>query len=571
MVSGGRLSLALGYALVWVACAGCSASATTPSAIVVEERGLWRLDEAKDALAANGEPVQALSFGFSPPLWMQVAVEGPGVFEVAHTQLDQVDIWVGEQTYRLGDHQTFGARPLRHPTYAVVVPPDTQTIWMRVESEGPMAVPLRFWPESAFDAHRTDLGLGLGLFFGFLLALSLYNGFLAISLRSSVYGLYAVWLLALVLSQAGFSGYAAMHLWPSNRWATNAMPALLLCLSAAAGVLFVDRMIGLREVAPRWSKATRWTAMVFVMLMGGLAIDYGHAVLLLPAAGFVAIAAVLGAVTLGVRRKVRSAYFLAAGAFCFLPSYFHFALAMQGVVPMDFAAQHGIKIGTCIEALVLSFALADRIALLEKHKLQAQQVFSQKLLQAQDQERRRLSSELHDGVGQTLGLLAGRLRGEEAKEAKQCIDELRRMAHDLYPDVLERLGLQAACRRVVEATLDRAGIEYTVSIDDVDGWLTRTQALHLYRVLQEGLSNLRHAEASFVAVRLVGEGDASKGEVLLEVQDDGEGIGDAPAGLGIASMRERARVVGGRLRLGRREGGGTCLRMVVPALGATSG
>lgn len=543
-------------------CVGCVGASSRPDTRAVdEEAGPWSIDRAREALHAHGESVESTSFGFArEPVWLEVDVAGAEILEVGYPQLDWLDLWVGDTHYALGDHRAFDARPIRHPTVAIpLTSTDDTHVTIRAESAGALAVPLRAWSAAAFREHARDLQLGFGFFYAFLLALAFYNLFLFASLRARTYGYYFGWLLAMVISQAGFSGHAAMYLWPSSPWWANAAPTVFLCVSAGFGNLFVDGMMDLAEVAPRWSKAVRGVGIAFLVVGAGLLVAYPivPVVLLL---GLIDVPLIIAAIIGGLRRRQRSAMFIALGGVCFLPWYLGFALANQGALSMSFWTQHGIKIGTCLEALVLAFALADRVRVLEREKLKAQRSLSQGLLRAQDEERRRIAAELHDGIGQELSLLAGALQGEPASDARRCVDELRRLAHDLHPDRLERLGLRQACQRVVEMTLDQAGIEYAHQLDDVE--LGDARALHVYRILQEALSNLvRHAEATRADVSLQLEGE----EIVLRVRDDGVGIRGGRDGLGLSSMSERARAAGGRLRVCEPDEGGTLVELRLAA------
>ncbi|MBO6934373.1 MAG: hypothetical protein JJ863_05345 [Deltaproteobacteria bacterium] len=553
--------------VVLLAIVGCEAGATTPDATIVDEPAdtQWSLADAEDALHESGVEATSSSHGFARgPIWLRVELPWTGedgLLEIPYPALDRVDVWVGSDHWRVGDLEPHDARPIEHPTYVFPVDADARVAFVRAESSGALAVPLRHWTQTGFDAHRTRLPLGLGLFYGFLLALALYNAFLAFSLRSGPYAYYALWLSALALSQAGFGGHAGQWLWPSSTWATNAMPTFFLCVSAGAGNLFVHSMLDLRREAPRSGRVVLAIGVAFfataLALLGAYAVAV-PAVLGLGLATVLVLTFVLGA---GVRRRQRPAYFLAAGALCFLPWYGFFAVATQGLVPMSFWARHGLKVGTCVEALILSFALADRVRMLERGKLAAQRALSSGLLSAQDAERRRIAGELHDGIGQSLSVLAGRLRGERAERARECMDEIRRMAHELHPDRLERLGLRDACARVVEETLDQAGMEYEHGLKVVDDRLAPPVALHVYRVLQEALTNVvRHAEASWARVTL----ESHDGWIVLRVEDDGRGLGDGARGLGLSSMEERARAASGRLTTRARSGGGTCVELRVP-------
>jgi two-component system sensor histidine kinase UhpB len=222
-------------------------------------------------------------------------------------------------------------------------------------------------------------------------------------------------------------------------------------------------------------------------------------------------------------------------------------------------------------ALVAAFnAMLDR---LENARRQA----ARTALAAQEAERLRVARELHDEIGQTLtavtlqaeraaegdpGSASGELR-RVADAVRDSLDEVRRIAHELRPEALDDLGLVnaliALCRR--HDLQDGPGV--TQRLQSALPPLSPDVELVIYRVAQEGLTNaLRHSGADSVAVSL--EADVKR--LALHVVDNGRGMpNDLPVDTaGIAGMRERALLVGGRLTIASRPGGGTEVRLSIP-------
>jgi len=204
------------------------------------------------------------------------------------------------------------------------------------------------------------------------------------------------------------------------------------------------------------------------------------------------------------------------------------------------------------------------------------------LMSAREAERERLARELHDSLGQRMVFLhlslktilaeiAGSLEGRMLEELRQIADgcgqlvqDVRNLSHSLYPSTLEELGLYAAVEQLVR---DRQA-EATVTIRCP--WRLRNARFpfavetELFRIAQEALSNaLRHSHAERIDVSL----DYRKGELVLAVQDDGVGLdptGTGGEGMGLSSMRERAEVIDGTLRI-LSKSGRTRIEARVPA------
>jgi two-component system sensor histidine kinase UhpB len=200
-------------------------------------------------------------------------------------------------------------------------------------------------------------------------------------------------------------------------------------------------------------------------------------------------------------------------------------------------------------------------------------------LAAQEGERRRVARELHDEVVQGLVAIAlmaeraaaeppadgGGTYAEIAERTHFYLDELRRIAHELRPEMLDDLGLgDALAALAVGVEIDHGLIVERDLPHDLD--LSGERELVVYRVAQEALANAaRHAGAARAGLS-VAEGG---GFLVLEVTDDGRGLepGTEP-GVGITGMQERARLAGATLAIGSGPGGrGTCVRLELPLRG----
>lgn len=199
------------------------------------------------------------------------------------------------------------------------------------------------------------------------------------------------------------------------------------------------------------------------------------------------------------------------------------------------------------------------------------------------EERYRISREIHDGLAQSLSLIGWRLdragnllrKGKWEKLAEE-LEDIRAALRDAYQDVREAIdglrveinhpqGLAGALSEYVKDFERRTGIRVLVESDTRAGSIPQEVGVHLMRIVQEGLTNVRkHAEASEVFVRLV-RGPA---HIELEIIDDGRGFDtEAPVGrthVGLSSMRERVNKLGGTFTLVSRPGAGTRIRVVIP-------
>ena len=196
-------------------------------------------------------------------------------------------------------------------------------------------------------------------------------------------------------------------------------------------------------------------------------------------------------------------------------------------------------------------------------------------LQAQEAERQRIAQELHDEVGQSLtAVLLGLKQAiniappEVAAElevvrntTRTSLEEVRRISQHLRPGVLADLGLLNSLSSLASDLTERTGTPvHRDFLPDLPA-LRAESELVVYRVAQEALTNVaRHAHASRIELKLTRRGDC----LILQVADDGIGGSNANMGAGIQGMKERAQMVGGRLELRPRRGGGTEVRLEIP-------
>lgn len=207
------------------------------------------------------------------------------------------------------------------------------------------------------------------------------------------------------------------------------------------------------------------------------------------------------------------------------------------------------------------------------------------LITAQDDERRRLSRELHDDITQQLAFLSielGRLTAQRTYELEETrarirtlqdqtlrmSNEVRRLSHGLHPSVIEDFGLSVALEEFCDEYASIHGVSVRFEGLVEDSQLSREGATCLYRLVQESLRNaVVHGRATEIYVELTTDPES----IHLRVRDNGAGFetdgGRSKAGLGIISMKERIRLVRGTLELSSRPGQGTEITASVPLTG----
>jgi signal transduction histidine kinase len=201
-----------------------------------------------------------------------------------------------------------------------------------------------------------------------------------------------------------------------------------------------------------------------------------------------------------------------------------------------------------------------------------------RVLEAQELERRRLARELHDQTGQELtSVLLGLKSVEDAPDAEartraltrvraqviETLHDVRRLAVELRPKALDDFGLVTAVERLAQTCSDQTGLALDVEAHLGTQRLPSEIETALYRIVQEGLTNItKHAHAHGASIVL----GRARGVITAVIEDDGSGFdpGAVCSGAGLEGMRERLSLVGGSLRIEARRGSGTTLVAVVP-------
>jgi signal transduction histidine kinase len=214
-----------------------------------------------------------------------------------------------------------------------------------------------------------------------------------------------------------------------------------------------------------------------------------------------------------------------------------------------------------------------------------------RLLNLQDEERRRIARELHDNTGQALSVLAmnlgavaedlGRLTqtasmvAESAGMVREMSNDIRTISYLLHPPLLDEMGLAPALKWYVEGFAERSKIAVDLECSNEIGRLSREVETAIFRIVQECLINIhRHSGSSAATIQIA----RSDSDVRLEIKDHGKGISPelrnqmesgGTLGVGIRGMRERASQLGGSLEINS-DGAGKGTRIVVrlPAAGA---
>jgi len=528
--------------------------------------------------------INELSLGFSSSVfWLQLDImktDSNSLLKSCYTQIDELSVYFSDnnkiKSVNTGDLFPFSTRDVEHPCFVFDIPQQVNTVFVRAQSSGPVNLPFEVVEEDYFWHDNMSTQLVYGFYFAVLLSMIIYNLFLFFIVKDISYLYYVGYLGGIVFFLASLSGHAFMYLWPMTpRWASISA-VTFATISIVCGLQFVKHLSNISEFSSALTKCINWVSISSLSVLVLVMMNFVIAIKALLLFVLIGVILFIAAISVSLRSGWKPSYFLLMGLVVLLPGILLMIGQTLGWLESNWWTRNTLHIGTAIEAMLLSFALAYRIRILndelDTHRQQAismQSKFSRSLIEAKDHEQRLLARELHDGLAQSLLAIKGkasRLTDSNAREQisaqiKQSLSEIRSLSKKMHPQTLDTLGLATAIESMYEDTLRPYGIQVETKVSDVSELLDKDTELHLFRIAQECLNNIvKHSDANVVWVSLATNGKL----VCLTIEDDGVGISSSNKGMGMINIKERSNLISANLSISSEVGMGTKIEVDVP-------
>ncbi|UII81626.1 7TM diverse intracellular signaling domain-containing protein [Flagellimonas sp. CMM7] len=426
--------------------------------------------------------------------------------------------------------------------------------------------------------------LGIGSYLGLVLLSLLFTIFIFVLVKRSLFLWYGLYLIALAIFMGSYLGYTNVFLPSQKLDLGRAIYVISIELSTAIFVLFAQQILMAKRYLPRLKKCVEIVIVfqvAFRIFLHFVANSlYAGQVKLFMKLWYATILFLVIAVTVEIftylrhNKKVGS-YFAVSYLFMAVGSI---ALVLHhsfGLLKLSFYGLPGIFYASAIEIFLLTTTLTivvgqiyrERNTLSEKLILQ-QQKFLNAFVQGQEDERKRVGSELHDNIGSKISNLK-RLFSAKYSDAKMqkefddICEDVRDVAHSITPAEISLVGLSGAIDELLETIEKTEQLTINFNTFQFPENLNEGISTHLFRIVQELLQNvIKHANASSVDIQLFGHNNS----VTLSFEDDGQGIvqKNSSSGIGLKNIKSRVAQMNGQFLFDSVKDKGTSVLVIIP-------
>lgn len=458
-----------------------------------------------EALHSDAWKAGRASFGYTDSVyWFKLHLTNSSLhnqrrlLEIAYPVLDEIEVQVFNKTtmklassYILGDKHPFAERPLPHRNFIIPfdLEPGSEQLWVfKVQTSSSMQVPMWLWDERTFFVEDQNSLMGLGLYYGIMLIMVLYNLFVFLSVREENYLYYVLFVGSMAAFLASLQGLNFQYLWPeATSWNDN---SILVFLSAVIifGCVFTRNFLHLEDRLPLINKAFAIT----VVLAIGIAITanfiaYSILIKVLIAVGVLGISLAIYAGVQRWRDGFTAARYYTIAWSTFLLGGVILAMNKFDLVSRNVFSENAIQFGSALEVILLSFALADRLNQEKRERYEAQLAALQHEKVARNAQAEALAQERYARHAQERALEHER----EAREAQDAALKIQRKANETLEE------------RVKERTLELEVVNRKLEMLTITDALTEVRNRRYFDQVLERDFNRAHREREMLCIMML--------------------------------------------------------------------
>lgn len=357
---------------------------------VEDSRGSFALDELA-MVSGNGRWIEntdhTLTFGYTGSVyWFKTELvnvddmERSFYVEIAYPVIDYITVYIlrktGMDEIRMGDKYPFAQRPVDHRNFVFPLtfsPNEPVTLIMRVETTSSMQIPLYIHSLCHFMETDQKVVQGLGMYYGAMVIMILYNFFVYLSVRERNYLYYVFYVTSMTVFLTSLYGTSYQYLWPRSVWWNDQVLVVSLNFTIFFGLLFTGGFLKIMQSRPRgyWLFAPLITVAAVIVLFS-YQIPYRVGI---KTTIVLAVIGIIWATVMAITRLLSGYYparIYTLAWITMLGGGMILALNKFGLVPRSFLTENATLYGSVLEVVLLSFALADRLNLEKKERIEAQ-------------------------------------------------------------------------------------------------------------------------------------------------------------------------------------------------------
>ena len=341
------------------------------------------------------EPVKSTipNYGFTKSVyWVRFNLtnvslnEFPKVLEIAFPLLDKIQLYIFSNQnghHDLLQHEisgrdfSFKNRTIEHRNFVfpfIMHPEEKLTFLLRIETDDGMIFPLSIWDPEYFTQRVQIEQFLFGIYYGIIMVMILYNLFIFIFTRDKNYLIYILYISFFGMFQLAMNGLAVQYLWPETPWWGIHANPFFIGMSALFGSYFSIKFLNMPVNIPRFNRIMQTLLVLsMVLVVSSLFVDYSITILAGQILPLAMVFTGIPAAVICLKKGNRSARFYLIAWTAFFLGVILSTLRVMGLLPHNFMTEYGMQIGSGLEMILLSLALADRINIMKKEKEDAQQ------------------------------------------------------------------------------------------------------------------------------------------------------------------------------------------------------
>lgn len=445
------------------------------------------------------------SYGFSPhTYWLRFTLppqKSESILELSYALLDDISYYRLQdnkiiETIFTGDKRNFSDRPIKHRAFLFPVPVlnQTQTILLKIRSSSAIQVPLILWPEKSFFEQDQYKLVEHGVYYGIVFVMALYNFFLFLRLRDRTYGFYVLYVITFSITQLSLTGFSYQFIWPDFPDWNQKSVAVLSPLIVVSAIVFSSNFLKLANYYPLLCK------LLYLLAFIGIGISASSVYLpyhtMIPLAAGLAIITCISILLISYYVMFKSlhkyATYFATAWSVFLVGVVILAMSKFGILPRTWITESAAQIGSAIEIILLSFALAERLYDAVQRRFMAEDesiIIKEELIQTQQKQNQILESEV---TARTQDLKAAlnkvNILNNELSDLS-TMDQVTGVRNRRYFDDMLKKEFRRAFRNHSNISLIMLDLDHFKSVNDTHGHLAgdlclKTIANAIYNIVK---------------------------------------------------------------------------------------